>query len=190
MLAKRCLLVVALVLLSLGLAHAQDPPAVHPLTGEELVIDCLRGTPVAIDGDLSDWPKEEPAAIEAGAGREARVRLAFDAKHLHAAFRVADDSPMQNAGKDFALLFKTGDAKRILHVALPSALFLTPSREQADKAPDFCMSLRKHLTGAPLIAIIQPGSERIVEFQFDTKEGRRILLLELFSKGNILLLDH
>jgi hypothetical protein len=31
------------------------PPAVHPTTGEDLVIDCLRGTPDAIDGDLSDW---------------------------------------------------------------------------------------------------------------------------------------
>ncbi len=31
------------------------PPAVHPKTGEPLMIDCLRGTPTAIDGDLSDW---------------------------------------------------------------------------------------------------------------------------------------
>jgi hypothetical protein len=31
------------------------PPAVHPAIGEPLVIDCLRGTPDAIDGDLSDW---------------------------------------------------------------------------------------------------------------------------------------
>jgi len=43
-----------LTLLSLSLAIA-DPPAVHPQTGEPLVIDCLRGTPDAIDGDLSDW---------------------------------------------------------------------------------------------------------------------------------------
>ena len=54
MLAKKCLFVVILTLLSVSLAIA-DPPAVHPLTGEELVIDCLRGTPDAIDGDLSDW---------------------------------------------------------------------------------------------------------------------------------------
>jgi regulation of enolase protein 1 (concanavalin A-like superfamily) len=31
------------------------PPAVHPTTGEPLVIPCLRGTPQAIDGDLGDW---------------------------------------------------------------------------------------------------------------------------------------
>jgi hypothetical protein len=54
MLAKKHLLVGILTLLSVSLAIA-DPPAVHPTTGEPLVIDCLRGTPDAIDGDLSDW---------------------------------------------------------------------------------------------------------------------------------------
>jgi len=54
MLAKKCLFMGIFTLLSLSLAIA-DPPAVHPTTGEPLVIDCLRGTPYAIDGDLSDW---------------------------------------------------------------------------------------------------------------------------------------
>jgi len=42
------------------------PPAVHPATGEPLVIDCLRGTPDAIDGDLSDWDLEAmtPAVLD------------------------------------------------------------------------------------------------------------------------------
>jgi len=54
MLAKKCLFMGIFTLLSLSLAIA-DPPAVHPITEEPLVIDCLRGTPDAIDGDLSDW---------------------------------------------------------------------------------------------------------------------------------------
>jgi len=54
-----------LTLLSLSLANA-DPPAVHPITGEPLIIDCLRGTPDAIDGDLSDWNLEAmtPAVLD------------------------------------------------------------------------------------------------------------------------------
>ncbi|MCH8121349.1 MAG: hypothetical protein IIC00_16690, partial [Planctomycetes bacterium] len=52
--AKKWLLVGIFTLLSLSLAIAA-PPAVHPTTGKPLVIDCLRGTPDAIDGDLSDW---------------------------------------------------------------------------------------------------------------------------------------
>ena len=53
MLAKKCFFIGIVTLFSLSLAMAADPP-VHPLTGDPLVIDCLRGT-VTIDGDLSDW---------------------------------------------------------------------------------------------------------------------------------------
>ncbi|MFH1881645.1 MAG: sugar-binding protein [Planctomycetota bacterium] len=53
MLAKKCLFVGIVTLLSFSLAMA-DPPK-HPKTGEPLILDCLRGTPDAIDGDLSDW---------------------------------------------------------------------------------------------------------------------------------------
>ncbi len=54
MLAKKCFFMVIFTLLILSLANA-DPPAVHPQTGEPLVMDVFRGTPYAIDGDLSDW---------------------------------------------------------------------------------------------------------------------------------------
>ncbi len=65
MLAKKCLLMGILTLFSVSLALA-DPPAVHPVTGEELVIDCFRGTPDAIDADLSDWNLEAmtPAMLD------------------------------------------------------------------------------------------------------------------------------
>ena len=53
--AKKWFFVGVVACLSFSLAIA-GPPAVHPKTGEPLVIDCLRGTPAAIDGDLSDWP--------------------------------------------------------------------------------------------------------------------------------------
>src|SRR4030066_1498878 len=64
--AKKWFFVGIFTLLSLSLAIA-DPPAVHPLTGEPLGRDCLRGTPDAIDGDLSDWNLEAmtPAVLDA-----------------------------------------------------------------------------------------------------------------------------
>jgi len=66
MLAKKCFFMGVLTLLSVSLAIAA-PPAVHPKTGEPLVIDCLRGTPDAIDGDLSDWKLNAmiPAVLDA-----------------------------------------------------------------------------------------------------------------------------
>ena len=66
MLVKNCLFIGMITLLSVSLAMADDPPAEHPATGEELVIDLLRGTPDAIDGDLSDWELDAliPAVLD------------------------------------------------------------------------------------------------------------------------------
>lgn len=47
-------LIVIIILLVSGLAFAVSPPK-HPKTGVPLVIDCLKGTPRTIDGNLSDW---------------------------------------------------------------------------------------------------------------------------------------
>jgi hypothetical protein len=53
MLTKTYFAIVVLALLVSSIAIA-DPPAEHPITGEPLTIDCLRGTP-DIDADLGDW---------------------------------------------------------------------------------------------------------------------------------------
>jgi hypothetical protein len=65
MLVKKYFLVGIITLLSMSLVISAQP--VHPTTGEPLVIDCLRGTPDAIDGDLSDWNLEAmtPAVLDA-----------------------------------------------------------------------------------------------------------------------------
>jgi hypothetical protein len=68
MAAKKWLFAGVFTLLSVGLAIAADP-AVHPATGEPLVITCLKGAPDTIDGDLSDWNLEgmTPAVVDAAA---------------------------------------------------------------------------------------------------------------------------
>ncbi len=76
---------------------------------------------IAVNGDLSDWDMSAAVTIDAGAGRRAKVALAYDDANLYAAFDVADDSPMLNSGKDFALLFKTGDACDLFLAVDPSA---------------------------------------------------------------------
>ena len=55
MIVKKSFLIIGLVLPISGSALAGDPPAEHPATGDSLVIDCLKGTPSAIDGKLNDW---------------------------------------------------------------------------------------------------------------------------------------
>jgi len=61
------------------------------------------------------------ARIDAGGGREAKVVLTYDEAHLVVQFDVRDDSPMKNAGKDFALLFKSGDACDVMLALDPKA---------------------------------------------------------------------
>jgi hypothetical protein len=63
---NKWLFVGLLTLLSVGWALAA-PPAVHPTTGAPLVITCLKGTPEAIDGNLSDWNLDAmtPAVLDA-----------------------------------------------------------------------------------------------------------------------------
>jgi hypothetical protein len=54
MMVRKQIFAATLTLLSLSLAMAA-PPAVHPVTGEPLVVTCYRGAPAAIDGNLDDW---------------------------------------------------------------------------------------------------------------------------------------
>jgi hypothetical protein len=68
MLTKKWLFVGILTVLGLGMAVAA-PPAVHPGTNQPLIVTCLKGTPEAIDGDLSDWSLDAmtPAVVDTAA---------------------------------------------------------------------------------------------------------------------------
>jgi len=110
MLAKKCLFMGIVTLLSVSVAMA-DPPAIHPTTGESLVIDCLRGTPEAIDGDLSDWNLEAmtPAVLDVAeqlhSGQESWIDAAdcsgefyvlWDDVNIYIAVVVKDDTLSMN----------------------------------------------------------------------------------------------
>jgi hypothetical protein len=110
MLAKKCFFMGIVALLSLSVAMAQDPPAVHPKTGEELVIDCLRGTPT-IDGDLSDWnlsamtPAVLDVAEQLNSGQASwdnvgdlggEFYMLWDDENIYMAVIVTDDKLSQN----------------------------------------------------------------------------------------------
>jgi hypothetical protein len=62
-----------------------------------------------VDGSLDEWDLAQAVHIPAGEGRGGSALAAYDAANLYVAYRVADDSPFTNAGKDWAYMFKTGD---------------------------------------------------------------------------------
>jgi len=82
-----------------------------------------------------------------------------------------------------------GQGKRILRIIAGKFMFLTDLKEEHSEPSGFCMFLRKHLDNARLRSLKQLESERIVEFVFEKKEGKEILIIELFGNGNIICTD-
>ncbi len=82
-----------------------------------------------------------------------------------------------NKGKQ---LLKIVPGKFLCHIPLKEETPLKPS--------SFCMQLRKYLSNAFVKDVWQKDAERIVVFNLE-KEEKFTLIIELFSKGNIILVD-
>jgi predicted ribosome quality control (RQC) complex YloA/Tae2 family protein len=67
--------------------------------------------------------------------------------------------------------------------------FSVRDRPMPKQPPQFAMLLRKHLANARLLGASQIGFDRILRLEFDTKDGRRDLIVEMFRNGNVILLD-
>jgi hypothetical protein len=114
MLSKCVIFIAVFALIISGLALADDPPYKHPKTGENLVIQGLRGTP-RIDGGLSDWQLNylKPAVLDVkeqlflGAGSWDGVKdlsgnfyVIWDDKNIYIAAVVKDDKISMNKAGD------------------------------------------------------------------------------------------
>ncbi len=110
-----------------------------------------RAKAVKVDGDLGEWDLKVGATFDGGAGRKATAALARDDTHLFVAFNVQDDSPMKNAGKDLALLFKTGDSCNVMLAADAKA---DPRRTRP--VPGDLRLLFSVLDGKPVCVLYEP----------------------------------
>jgi predicted ribosome quality control (RQC) complex YloA/Tae2 family protein len=85
-------------------------------------------------------------------------------------------------------IFKEGRKNLIIEAG--RRMHLTAHPEEAQKFPQsFPMLLRKHLSGGRITDISQYDFDRIIELHIKRGEDMTTLLIELFSKGNIILLD-
>lgn len=85
-------------------------------------------------------------------------------------------------------IFKEGRTNLVIEAG--RRFHLTKHPEIAPKFPQsFPLLLRKHLSGGRITEISQYDFDRIIEIHIQRGEGKSILLIELFSKGNIILLD-
>jgi len=75
-------------------------------------------------------------------------------------------------------------------VIAPNFLCISRYDRPAPKdASSFAMQLRKHLSGGFLRDVRQHSFDRILEFSIENKDIDYLLIVELFSKGNVILLD-
>ena len=96
-----------------------------------------------------------------------------------------------------ALRAPAGNVKLLLSAnpSHPRAHLTQISRENPDKPPMFCMLLRKHLSGARLLELVQPPMERVVDLRLEALDelgdrGERRLVLEAMGRhSNLILLD-
>ena len=95
---------------------------------------------------------------------------------------------VRGAGGTRRLLISAGSGDARVH--LTDYQFENPS-----SPPMFCMLLRKHLTGARIMSVVQPRSERILEFVLSASDAlgelnEKRLIVELIGRtSNIILAD-
>jgi predicted ribosome quality control (RQC) complex YloA/Tae2 family protein len=87
----------------------------------------------------------------------------------------------------------TNQGKFFLKILLPGLIFIDDAKDAADSPTGFGMMLRKYLEGARIKSIEQKDFERVVtiilEAKIDTELVKFYLIIELFSKGNIIFCD-
>ena len=96
-----------------------------------------------------------------------------------------------------ALRAPAGNVKLLLSAnpSHPRAHLTQISRENPDKPPMFCMLLRKHLSGARLLELVQPPMERVVDLRLEALDElgdrveRRRVLEAMGRHSNLILLD-
>jgi len=87
----------------------------------------------------------------------------------------------------------TSQGKTLLKIMLPGIILLDDSKDASDTPTGFGMMLRKYLEGSRIKSIEQKDFERVITITIDVKNGSEILqyylIVELFSKGNIIFCD-
>ncbi len=80
-------------------------------------------------------------------------------------------------------VYNPGDKKYRIFLAPGKAFITSYKRDNPERPPSFCMTLRKHLSGSVITEIKQRKMDRVVEFHTEDKK----LVAELFGKGNYVL---
>ncbi len=83
-----------------------------------------------------------------------------------------------------------GEGYRDLIIATEGRIYLTDYPPESPMLPpSFPMFLRKYTKAARVVDVRQHNFDRVVEIELERRDGRYIILAELFDPGNLMLLD-
>ncbi len=100
------------------------------------------------------------------------------------------DKAYQLGEKELKLRLYAQGAGSLDLVIAPDYLCVSRFPRKAPETPSaFAMQLRKNLGGAYIREVKQHGFDRIVEFSLEREGKKFVLVVELFSSGNVLLCD-
>jgi predicted ribosome quality control (RQC) complex YloA/Tae2 family protein len=120
---------------------------------------------------------------------------ALDIHYLLTEFNILINSKIENIYQKENIIYINlhipNLGKKILKIILPNFIYMTEHKEEMlEKPPQFCTILRKHLRNGRIRDITQIDFERIVCIKITTKEKEFNLIVELFSKGNLILCNN
>lgn len=91
---------------------------------------------------------------------------------------------------EFCLHFHIpGKGKQYLRIIAGKMINFTDTKRSSLKPSGLCMLMRKYISGAIVERVWQKDSERILVLDLIVKDKKFHLIVELFSKGNVILCD-
>ena len=109
------------------------------------------------------------------------------------------DKVLQPEYDEIILAIRSGGKNRKLVLSASSSnprVHLTNvQKENPEKAPMFCMLLRKHLLGGKVVGVMQPDFERVVEIHIESRDEmgdvsiKRLIIEVMGRVSNIILVD-
>ncbi len=93
------------------------------------------------------------------------------------------------ANNAYRMSFHSSEGNIEVYINLLLSINETKFKEEVGEATKFAMAVRKRIEDSKMFNVYQHGSDRIVIFEFGTKEGRYKLVVEMFGKGNLILLN-
>lgn len=95
---------------------------------------------------------------------------------------------IRSGGKNHKLVLSASSSNPRIHLT-------TVQKENPEKAPMFCMLLRKHLLGGKVVAVTQPDFERVAEIHIESHDElgdvsvKRLIIEVMGRVSNIILVD-